>query len=173
MPNDIFKFNTQTNPPKCDMVGASLLCFTKPSIELFNETAKKIAKELANPTILKEEKKWNEHTRKNEYVWEVKKIDKANKISQIRKFYDEVCMWESKIKDEKTFSEILPFIKMLNAKAAYARGREHVDDKFVAFISTCLSQIKECNQEGIKAYKNFRTFFEAFYGFYKAERPKD
>lgn len=167
MQNTIFKLHT--TPPKCEMVDASLLCFGKPSIELFNETAQKIAQEIAKPEILKEER--NNQTR--QFYWVVKNLEKANKISQIRKFYDEVCMWETRAKDEKTFSEILPFIKMLNAKAAYARGREHVDDKFVTLISTCLAQINECDQEGIKAYKNFRTFFEAFYGFYKAERPKD
>ena len=62
---------------------------------------------------------------------------------------------------------------MLNAKVAYARGREYVDDNFVAMIAGCLSQINETNEEGLEKLNTFRTCFEAFYGFYRAETMKD
>lgn len=158
----LFKF--QTNPPSCEMLG-SVIDLSQPNIHLFNETAQSIAKEMAYPELLVENKK--------ERKWEVKHKKDINKITQLRKFYDEVCMWEAKNKSFQAFSENLPFIKMLNAKVAYARSREYVDDKFVAMISGCLSQINETNEEGLKKFKNFRTFFEAFYGFYRAERIKD
>jgi CRISPR-associated protein Csm2 len=158
----LFKF--QTNPPNCEMLG-SVIDLSQPNINLFNETAQSIAKEMAYPEFLK----FNNKTK----AWEIKHDRNLNKITQLRKFYDEVCMWEAKSKNVEVFSEHLPFIKMLNAKVAYARSREYVDDKFVVMIAGCLSQIAETNEEGLKKFKNFRTFFEAFYGFYRAERIKD
>lgn len=157
-----FKF--QFNPPNCEMLN-SIIDLSQPNIHLFNETAQSIAKEMANPEILN----YNKKTK----IWEIKQDRNLNKITQLRKFYDEVCMWEAKSKNIQTFSENLPFIKMLNAKVAYARSRDYVDDKFVAMIAGCLSQISETNEDGLKRFKNFRTFFEAFYGFYRAERIKD
>ena len=57
-----------------------------------------------------------------------------NKSSQLRKFYDELVMWHDKVAFEKTadaraakYRELAPFIKMMNAKVAYARGRGHRD----------------------------------------------
>ncbi|MEI6542400.1 MAG: type III-A CRISPR-associated protein Csm2 [Methylococcales bacterium] len=158
----VFKF--QIAPPNCEML-ASAIDLSHPDINLFNETAQSFAKEMAYPELLQ----WNKRDR----TWEVKHDKNVNKITQLRKFYDEVCMWEAKSKNLQVFSENLPFIKMLNAKVAYARSREYVDDKFVTMIAGCLSQINETNEDGMKKFKNFKTFFEAFYGFYRAERIKD
>lgn len=158
----LFKF--QTNPPSCEMLN-SVIDLSQPTVSLFDKTAHLIAQEMAKPELLK----WNNQRK----IWEIKHDKNVNKITQLRKFYDEVCMWEAKSKNVEVFSEHLPFIKMLNAKVAYARSREYVDDKFVAMIAGCLSQIAETNEEGLKKFKNFRTFFEAFYGFYRAERIKD
>ena len=158
----LFKF--QIAPPNCEMLN-SVIDLRQPNINLFNETAQSIAKEMAYPELLK----WNNKNR----VWEIKHDKNVNKITQLRKFYDELCMWEAKNKNIQVFAENLPFIKMLNAKVAYARSREYVDDKFVAMVAGCLSQINETDEEGMKKFKNFRTFFEAFYGFYRAERIKD
>ena len=46
--------------------------------------------------------------------------DRGNKPAQIRKFYDELVMWEEKARQspDDRFPEFLPFIRMLNAKAA-------------------------------------------------------
>lgn len=90
-----------------------------------------------------------------------------NKPSQIRQFYDEVVMWEEKVqRDESRFAEYLPFIRMLNAKAAYAEGRNHVDKNFVELIHHCLNQV-----DSPQVLRNFKLFFEAFMGFYKVEGP--
>ncbi|WP_295405666.1 type III-A CRISPR-associated protein Csm2 [uncultured Thiocystis sp.] len=52
---------------------------------------------------------------------------KRNKPSQLRRFYDELVMWAEKAKQHpERFEEYRPFILMLNAKAAYADGRELV-----------------------------------------------
>lgn len=91
----------------------------------------------------------------------------ANKPSQLRQFYDELVMWEEKVRqDPGRFDEFLPFIRMLNAKAAYAEGRRNVDRNFVELIGHCLGQVNS-----YETLRNFKLFFEAFLGFYKLERP--
>ena len=60
------------------------------------------------------------------------KKKELNKPTQLRRFYDEIVMWEAKSAANKDrFSEYLPFIRMINAKAAYALGRNLVDQNFV------------------------------------------
>lgn len=98
-----------------------------------------------------------------------KTMGTSNKPAQIRQFYDELVMWEERARQEpERFSEFLPFIRMLNAKAAYAKGRGHVDDSFLALITRGLAQV-----DSPETLRNFKLFFEAFLGFYKLERPKD
>ena len=93
----------------------------------------------------------------------------ANKSTQLRKYYDELCMWDQKIKqDPQKYVEYLPLIKMLNAKVAYANGRKLVDDNFVKLMRHCLGQLTE-NEE---SFKTCKLFFEAFVGFYKMHKPK-
>jgi CRISPR-associated protein Csm2 len=98
---------------------------------------------------------------------------KTNKPTQIRKFYDELCMWEEKVRQHpEKFSEYLPFILMLNAKAAYAQGRNRlVDDNFVGLMQHCLNEVKKSGKA--ETFTVCKLFFEAFLGFYKQERPKD
>ena len=92
----------------------------------------------------------------------------SNKPAQIRQFYDELVMWEDRVRQEPgRFAEFLPFIRMLNAKAAYAQGRQHVDADFVALIACCLEQVQSA-----ETLRNFKLFFEAFLGFYKLLGPK-
>jgi len=90
------------------------------------------------------------------------------KPTQIRNFFDEVVMWEERARqDENRFPEYLPFIRMLNAKAAYAKGRGHVTENFVNMIAHCLKQVDD-----VDSLRNFKLFFEAFLGFYKLHGPK-
>jgi CRISPR-associated protein Csm2 len=60
------------------------------------------------------------------------------------------------------FESILPYLKMLNAKAAYAMGRDLVSKGFKDFISTSLNQIKDKDDFDV-----FAGLFEAFMGYYK------
>ncbi|MCB1714621.1 MAG: type III-A CRISPR-associated protein Csm2 [Candidatus Competibacteraceae bacterium] len=93
----------------------------------------------------------------------------VNKPSQLRKFYDELCMWETRVSQQpERFDDLLPFIRMMNAKAVYAQGRRHVDDDFVKLLSHCLGQVT--SPETLRTCK---TFMEAFMGFYKVYGPKD
>lgn len=93
--------------------------------------------------------------------------DRVNKSTQLRKFYDELVLWDNKValKPEK-FDEYLPFIRMLNAKVAYAEGRKLVDHNFVNLLHGGLKQVV-CAE----TLHTFKLFMEAFMGFYKQERP--
>ena len=98
-----------------------------------------------------------------------------NKPSQLRKFYDELLMWEERVhgngpeRAEDHLRQYLPLIRMLNAKAAYAQGRNHVGPDFVHLLRRCLEQIEDKPE----TLRHARLFFEAFMGFYKTLRPTD
>lgn len=156
-------FTISDKPPRTE-IDKSMINLSQPAIELFDSTAKQIAQELADPRILN--KKYDK--RKRETVYEVKRLSNANKSTQLRKFYDELLMWIERSSDLDSFAGNLPFIKMLNAKVAYARGREHVDDKFLLLMSACLEQISEPNMDGFIAMKNMKFLMESTLGFYKA-----
>jgi CRISPR-associated protein Csm2 len=99
---------------------------------------------------------------------------KSNKSTQLRKYYDELCMWDQKIRQNPdNYAEYLPLIKMLNAKVAYAHGRksgghELVDKNFVDLMRHCLNQVTTEQ----KTFETCKRFFEAFMGFYKMYQPK-
>ena len=96
---------------------------------------------------------------------------RKNKSTQLRKFYDELVMWFDMVQIERTkeakaakYTEIAPFIKMMNAKVAYARGRDHVDECFETMFSHLIKQIADPD-----SLKHAKLFMEAFMGFYKAQ----
>lgn len=100
---------------------------------------------------------------------------KSNKPTQLRRFYDEIVMWDTRIntqstkeKRDKVFDESLPFIRMMNAKVAYAKGRKLVNDDYLDLLNHCLKEAKDP-----RSMRHFKLFMEAFMGFYKLERPKD
>lgn len=113
--------------------------------DLFSEQAETIAKEVFS-----------------------EKDNKKNNPTQLRKFYDEVLRFDSILKtipqDKQTeeFNKILPYLMMLNSKAAYAEARDLVSKKFKEFISKSLSQVKTKDD-----FEAFSGLFEAFMGFYK------
>ncbi len=101
-----------------------------------------------------------------------------NKSTQLRKFYDELVMWTDKVHaigklelGQKSccvraarYRDCAPFIKMMNAKVAYARGRGHVDECFEQMFSYLIRQITDA-----ETLKHAKLFMEAFMGFYKAQ----
>ena len=92
-----------------------------------------------------------------------------NKTTQLRRFYDELCMWEEKVaRQPEKFDEYLPFIRMLNAKAAYAEGRKLVDRTFVDLLAQTLRETTSA-----ETFATCKLFWEAFMGFYKQERGND
>jgi len=92
------------------------------------------------------------------------------KNTQIRKFYDYILEWNQKAKhatDEEFNMNVLPFIKMLNSKVAYASTRNSgggklVNKAFVEMMSSCISQVNSK-----KDLETFKLFFEAVIGFHK------
>ena len=103
-----------------------------------------------------------------------------NKASQIRKYYDELLLWHNKIQQEqgdearqKKYHDAAPFIQMLKAKVAYARGRKSggktlLDDNFVAIFTRLIDQIRDP-----ATLKNAKLFFEAMLGYRKAYETKN
>ena len=101
------------------------------------------------------------------------RLDKNNiKSSQLRKFYADVKglerTWESQGCTDTAFLGILPQIKILKAKAAYARGRGVVPPTFVTWINSHVDNI--ANSEDFRA---FLLHFEAVVGFCYGEGLKD
>ncbi len=89
-----------------------------------------------------------------------------NKSTQLRRFYDELVLWETRASQQPDkFDDYLPFIRMINAKAAYAEGRKLVDRTFVNLLHNTLSQVKDAG-----TLTTCKLFWEAFMGFYKQER---
>ncbi len=121
--------------------------FTQPDAELFNRIAKQAAQAVARA---------DQH---------------RNKPTQLRRFYDELMLWETRVSQQPTeaqeakFKEYLPFIRMLNAKAAYAEGRKLVDRTFVDLMHHTLNEVTSP-----QTLTTCKYFWEAFMGFYKQER---
>jgi CRISPR-associated protein Csm2 len=94
----------------------------------------------------------------------------ANKSTQLRRFYDELVLWNEKVNGRGTaderegrYKELAPLIKMLNAKVVYAEGRKHVDKNFVSLFRQTLAEIRNP-----RTLEQAKLFMEAFMGFYKA-----
>ena len=89
------------------------------------------------------------------------KIGQGMKSTQIRNFYDFVLDLNDRAEKEP-FDEVLPFVKMLNSKANYAKERKVASYEFAEMISKCVSQVNTKEQ-----LKTFKLFFEAVIGFSK------
>ncbi|MEN3039366.1 MAG: type III-A CRISPR-associated protein Csm2 [Candidatus Kryptonium sp.] len=86
-----------------------------------------------------------------------------NKITQVRKFYDEILQWYELVRhSRKEYDKYLPYIKILRAKVYYAKGRKLVTETFVKLIEQCLDEIHT-----FEDFEVFKSFFEAFMGFYR------
>jgi len=121
--------------------------------KLFSEVAEKFAREIG--------KEGTDDRRR-----------KLNKGTQLRRFFDEIIRLQSLAKslpekDTEKWANLLPYIHMLVAKAAYAQGRELVSPSFVNLLKSGISQIETRRDLTI-----FANFFESFMGFYKLHGPK-
>lgn len=92
-----------------------------------------------------------------------------NKSTQLRRFYDELVMLQEKVGSDATqFAQQAPFIQMLKAKVAYAKGRDKVDENFERLLRHIVDEAKDA-----AALKQAKLFMEAFMAFYKVHGPKD
>jgi CRISPR-associated protein Csm2 len=90
----------------------------------------------------------------------------VNKSSQLRRFYDELVMWQEKVgRDPDRFKECEPFIQMLRAKTAYALGRKHVDANFRALFDHVIKEARDAD-----SLRHAKLFMEAFMAFYKVHK---
>lgn len=93
--------------------------------------------------------------------------DKKNKSTQIRKFYDELVMWDEKIatssNQQEAYEQSAPFIHMIRAKVAYAKSRSHVNDAFENLMTQIMSEVNSP-----ETLHHAKLFFEAVIGFRKA-----
>ena len=99
----------------------------------------------------------------------IKSHKNVNKTTQLRKFYDELAMWNDRVQlvrenKEVKFKELVPFIKMLKAKVAYAEGRKHVDKNFSEVFNRCIDQANN-----VETLRDAKLFMEAVMGFCKLE----
>ena len=99
------------------------------------------------------------------------RVGNKNNSTQLRRFYDELVMWYERVQFERTpaersakYEEVAPFIQMLVAKVAYARGRDHVDECFETLFAHLIRQISDAD-----SLRHAKLFMEAFMGFYKAQ----
>lgn len=94
----------------------------------------------------------------------------ANKPTQMRRFFDELTLWHQRARDcdDSQFNELLPRIKMLKAKAAYAKGRKHVDETFFEMVKKMIDPLSSK-----KELERAKLFFEAVLGFSKMHNPKN
>jgi CRISPR-associated protein Csm2 len=99
----------------------------------------------------------------------------SNKSSQIRRFYDELLRYQQAANraSEQEFNRLLPFIKMLNARAAYAQQRKAdsntlVTSEFTDFLRALLDQVADT-----RTLRHACTMFEAVIGFSPKDSPKD
>ena len=89
-----------------------------------------------------------------------------NKSTQLRRFYDELVMWEEKARQNPDrFDDYLPFVRMLKAKSAYAKGRNLVNWEFVDLMEQTIDFVASADDLRVT-----KLFFEAFLGFYKLEK---
>jgi CRISPR-associated protein Csm2 len=87
----------------------------------------------------------------------------VNKSTQLRRFYDELVMWQEKVgSDDTRFADCEPYIRMLKAKAAYAMGRGHVDDSFRSLFDRLIDQ-----STNAATLRQAKLFFEAFMAYFK------
>ena len=101
----------------------------------------------------------------NEWAAKIASAKPETKTTQMRNLYDYVLKLQEKanLKNESDFkAEILPFVKMLNSKVAYANTRKVASKEFVDMINDCVSQVN--SKEGLDTFK---LFFEAVLGFSK------
>ena len=97
--------------------------------------------------------------------------EKVINPAQLRRFYGEAkrleMRWQNSSDRERTFGDILPMIKLLKAKAAYANKRGLVSPSFRDWIWDNVDRINVGED-----FKAFLLFFEAVVGFcYGNELP--
>ena len=152
-------------------------------IDLFSDEAEKVIECFLKKYVnidYKFNKKKGGYKCKNSDKWDFKcppenrEIKKNLSSTQIRKFYEEVLNLKQKLDNGEDFRKILPYFKMLKAKANVAYERNVINTNFKTFIEENVDYVTkgENLEEMKKKFKVFCTFFEAVVAYAKG-RIKD
>ncbi len=120
--------------------------------ELFSDEAERVVKCFINKKV---------NTDFKEYKGKRKLVKKISS-TQIRKFYEEVLNLKARLENGEDFKKILPYFKMLKAKANVAYERDAINTNFKTFIEKNVDYVD--NEE---KFKVFCTFFEAVVAYAK------
>lgn len=123
-------------------------------VDLFSDEAERIVKCLLSKYTDKDYKKDRRGNRK---------LNKKLSSTQIRKFYEEVLNLKAMVENGKEFRKILPYFRMLKAKANVAYERDVINTNFKTFIENNVDYVG--NEED--RFKIFCTFFEAVVAYAK------
>lgn len=121
--------------------------------DLFSDEAEKVVKCFINQYINRD---FKEHRGR-------RKLVKKLSSTQIRKFYEEVLNLKTQLDNGKKFDEILPYFKMLKAKANVAYERDVINTNFKTFIEKNVDYVDRDENR----FKIFCTFFEAVVAYAK------
>jgi CRISPR-associated protein Csm2 len=109
-------------------------------VEMFGDTAQKVAKKLNNGE---------------------NNVDIST--TQLRKFYEKILELNEKataLEEDDFKIKILPFVKMLNSKVQYSYVRKHCGNNFVTLME---SSIKKTSSK--EELQNFKYFLESIIGY--------
>ena len=95
--------------------------------------------------------------------YKMKKLVKKLSSTQIRKFYEEVLNLKERIEIGESFRRVLPYFKMLKAKANVAYQRDVINTNFKTFIDKNVDYVGDSEDK----FKIFCTFFEAVVAYAK------
>ena len=94
---------------------------------------------------------------------EERKVISKLTYNQIRKFYDEVLRLKNDYEKANNFRKVLPYFKMLKAKANVAYERGNINRNFKIFIEKNVDYVGDDEER----FKIFCTFFEAVVAYSK------
>jgi len=121
--------------------------------DLFSDEAEKVVKCFLKSNI---EQDYKQKRGKRQLI---KKLSST----QIRKFYEEMLNLKAMIDNGKRFREILPYFRMLKAKANVAYERDVINTNFKTFIERNVDYVGDSEDR----FKIFCTFFEAVVAYAK------
>ena len=90
----------------------------------------------------------------------------ANKYEVI-KYKTDLLAHPATQEEDLIFKQKLPYIKMINAKLAYAKARDLITDDFKDLFTNAINKIEDRADFFV-----FSDFFEAFVAFYKQYNSK-
>jgi len=121
--------------------------------DLFSDEAERIVKCFLNKNINQD---YRERRGRRQLI---KKLSST----QIRKFYEEVLNLKAQVENGKEFNKILPYFKMLKAKANVAYQRDVINTNFKTFIEKNVDYVGSSEEK----FKIFCTLFEAVVAYAK------